>query len=77
MPGWIISKEDLIIHLPEECLGTEVKIESSGKKNIKRKKTAKRVKSRKQRVKEMFTLFDKHLVNLKDFKFNREEANER
>lgn len=76
------TKEDLIIHLPEECLGTEVKIESSPKKNATKKKTtkkktAKRIKSRAQRVKEMFALFDKHLVSTKGFKFDREEANAR
>ena len=36
------TKEDLIIHLPEECLGTEVKIESSGKKKAVKKKVAKK-----------------------------------
>ena len=71
------TKSDLTIHLPEKYLGKEVEIAASEIKKSKRAKNSKKEKNRQQNVKEMFNLFDKHLVSLKNFKFNREEANER
>lgn len=71
------KKEDLVVHLPEKYLGKEVEVEATEVKKGRRKKGARKMKSRVQRIEEMFRHFDKHLVKTRNFKFDREEANAR
>ena len=69
------NKEDLnfMVHLPENYISKKIEIiafqvnevETNTSKELKRKQ------------KKAFATFDKMKVSMKDFKFNREEANKR
>jgi len=66
------KKEDLLLELPEEFLDKEVEIQA----NEVNGKHAEE-KSREERLKEYFEFLDTIKVDMKDFKFDRDEANER
>ncbi len=66
------TKEDLIIHLPEKFIGKNIEVEATELRNLRTSK-----KEREKKLKEAFDFFDTISVDMSNFKFNREEANER
>lgn len=66
------NKEDLIVHIPDEFLGKKVSIEVNEMKSIKKNK-----KDRAKALKKAFDFFNSISVDMSNFKFNRDEANER
>ena len=76
------NKSELVVHLPEEFIGKEVSVEANEVKTKKKKpvKVAKKRltgKARAKAVEKLFTWGAKHGVDMRNFKFNREEANAR
>ena len=67
------KKEDLFIKLPEEFLDKDIEVQA----NEMNGKNTEEKKSREQRVKEYFEFLDTIKVSTKNFKFDRDEANER
>ena len=66
------TKDDLIIHLPENFIGKKIEVEASEIRLLKKNK-----KDKEKKLKEAFDFFDTISVDMSNFKFNREEANER
>lgn len=71
--SFVVTEENHTIEIPKEFYGMEVKVEITSNNP---KESAEEIK-RKESLKKAFEYWDNNGRDLSNFKFNREEANER